>query len=116
MEKEETIFSKIIQRKIPAKIVFENDEILAFYDIAPQAPVHVLIIPKKPIARIEAAETTDAELLGKMLLTAQMLARDFGLAKTGFRLVFNNGPDAGEAVPHLHLHLLGGRKLNWPPG
>jgi histidine triad (HIT) family protein len=113
---EETIFSKIIQRKIPANIIFEDNEVLAFHDIAPQAPVHVLIIPKKPIQRINAAEEQDAELLGKLLLTAQHLARELGLAEKGFRLVFNNGPDAGEAVPHLHLHLLGGRKLQWPPG
>lgn len=113
---EETIFSKIIQRKIPANIIFEDNEVLAFHDIAPQAPVHVLIIPKKPIQRINAAEEQDAKLLGKLLLTAQHVARELGLSEKGFRLVFNNGPDAGEAVPHLHLHLLGGRKLQWPPG
>lgn len=112
----ETLFSKIISRELPAKIAYENEEILAFYDIAPQAPTHILIIPKKVIARIDAAQPDDAQLLGKMLLTAQHIARELGLEKTGYRLVFNNGSDAGEAVPHLHLHLLGGRKLQWPPG
>lgn len=112
----ETLFSKIISRELPAKIAYENEEILAFYDIAPQAPTHILIIPKKAIARIDEAQPADAQLLGKMLLTAQHIARELGLEKTGYRLVFNNGSDAGEAVPHLHLHLLGGRKLQWPPG
>ena len=112
----ETIFSRIIKRELPAKIAYENEEILAFCDIAPKAPTHILIIPKKAIERIDSAQPEDAYLLGKMLLTAQQLARKFGLDKTGYRLVFNNGPDAGEAVPHLHLHLLGGRKMNWPPG
>ena len=112
----ETIFTKIIKREIPAKIVCETEEVLAFHDIAPQAPTHILIIPKNPIERVDVAQDQDAALLGKLILTAQKVARDLGLAKSGYRLVINNGPDAGEAVPHLHLHLLGGRKLNWPPG
>ena len=112
----ETVFTKIIRRELPAKIIFETEDILAFQDIAPKAPTHILIIPKKPIERIDTAQEEDTILLGKLLLTAQHIARDLGLDKTGFRLVINNGPDAGEAVPHLHLHLLGGRKLEWPPG
>ena len=112
----ETVFTKIIRRELPAKIVCETEDILAFHDIAPKAPTHILIIPKKPIERISLTQEEDANLLGKLLLTAQRIAHDLKLDKTGFRLVINNGPDAGEAVPHLHLHLLGGRKLEWPPG
>ena len=97
-------------------IVFEDDQVLAFQDIKPQAPVHVLIIPKKPIPRIAEAKPQDQEVLGWLLLRAAQVAEQLGLSKTGYRLVFNNGPDAGEAVPHLHCHIIGGRKLGWPPG
>lgn len=111
-----TIFAKIIRREIPADIVHEDDLCLAFKDITPQAPVHVLIIPKKPIVRIDVAETQDEALLGHLLTVAPIIAKKLGIAESGFRLVINNGKDAGEAVPHLHVHLLGGRYLNWPPG
>jgi histidine triad (HIT) family protein len=111
-----TLFEKIIAREIPATIVYEDDQVLAFRDIKPQAPVHVLIIPKKPIVRIERASAEDQAVLGHLLLKAGEIARQLGLAGSGFRLVFNNGPDAGEAVPHLHCHLIGGRQLGWPPG
>jgi histidine triad (HIT) family protein len=111
-----TLFEKIITREIPAAIVFEDDQVLAFQDIKPQAPVHVLIIPKKPIPRIAEAKPQDQEVLGWLLLRAAQVAEQLGLSKTGYRLVFNNGPDAGEAVPHLHCHIIGGRKLGWPPG
>jgi histidine triad (HIT) family protein len=111
-----TLFEKIITREIPAVIVFEDDQVLAFQDIKPQAPVHVLIIPKKPIPRIAEAKPQDQEVLGWLLLRAAQVAEQLGLSKTGYRLVFNNGPDAGEAVPHLHCHIIGGRKLGWPPG
>ncbi|PAW80084.1 MAG: histidine triad nucleotide-binding protein [Verrucomicrobia bacterium Tous-C9LFEB] len=112
----ETIFSKIIRREIPADIVFEDDHCLAFRDIAPQAPTHILVIPKKPIERVALAATDDAPLLGHLLATAATIAKQVGIAESGFRLVINNGPNGGEAVPHLHVHLLGGRALNWPPG
>ena len=111
-----TLFEKIIAREIPASIVFEDEQLLAFRDIKPQAPVHVLIIPKKPIPRIGEAKPEDHAIVGHLLLKAAEVADRLGLTGTGYRLVFNNGPDAGEAVPHLHCHILGGRKLGWPPG
>ena len=111
-----SIFERIIRREIPATIIYEDDRALAFRDIAPQAPVHLLVIPKKPIERISLAGDDDEALLGHLLLVARRVAREQGLAATGYRLVINNGPDGGEAVPHLHLHVLGGRKMNWPPG
>lgn len=111
-----TLFEKIIAREIPAEIVYEDDLVLAFWDIKPQAPTHVLIIPKKPIVRISEAKPEDAEILGHLLLKAGEVAEKLGLKTDGYRLVFNNGRDAGEAVPHLHCHILGGRKMEWPPG
>jgi histidine triad (HIT) family protein len=111
-----TLFEKIIAHEIPASIVYEDDLVVAFRDIKPQAPVHVLIIPKKPIPRMAEAKPEDQPVLGHLLLKAAEVANRLGLAQSGFRLVFNNGPDAGEAVPHLHCHILGGRHLGWPPG
>tara|TARA_B100000586_G_C19858139_1_gene321646 strand:+ start:160 stop:498 length:339 start_codon:yes stop_codon:yes gene_type:complete len=111
-----TLFEKIIAREIPAEIIYEDDLVLAFNDINPKAPTHVLIIPKKPIPRIAEAEPEDHQMLGHLLLKAREVASELGLQKKGFRLVFNNGPDAGETVPHLHLHILGGREMTWPPG
>lgn len=111
-----TLFEKIIAREIPATIVFEDDLVLAFRDINPKAPTHVLIIPKKPIPRIADAKPEDHQVLGHLLLKAAEVARHLGLGESGYRLVLNNGPHAGEAVPHLHCHILGGRKLGWPPG
>lgn len=111
-----TLFEKIIAREIPADIVFEDDQVIAFRDISPKAPTHVLIIPKKPIPRISEAKPEDHQVLGHLLLKAGEVAEKLGLKAGGYRLVFNNGPDAGEAVPHLHCHILGGRKMNWPPG
>jgi histidine triad (HIT) family protein len=111
-----TLFEKIIAREIPADIVYEDDLVLAFNDINPQAPTHVLVIPKKPIARIAEAEPEDHQVLGHLLLKAREIAADLGLHENGFRLVINNGKDGGESVPHLHLHILGGRAMTWPPG
>ena len=111
-----TLFEKIIAREIPADIVYEDDLVIAFNDINPKAPIHVLIIPKKPIARIAEAETEDHQVLGHLLLKAREVAGELGLHEKGFRLVFNNGADAGETVPHLHLHILGGRAMTGPPG
>jgi histidine triad (HIT) family protein len=111
-----TLFEKIIAREIPADIIDEDDSIIAFRDIKPAAPVHVLIVPKKPIPRIADAEEMDQAVLGHLILKAAELANKLGLTKSGYRLVINNGPDAGESVPHLHLHILGGRSLSWPPG
>lgn len=111
-----TIFEKIIAREIPARIVYETDEVIAFHDVDPKAPVHVLIVPKQVIERIGAAEVQHASLLGKLLLAGQEVARRTGVDQTGYRLVINHGADAGESVPHLHVHLLGGRALAWPPG
>jgi len=111
-----TLFEKIIAREIPAKILYEDELVLAFQDIKPQAPTHVLIIPKKPIPRIAEARPEDGPVLGHLLLKAAALAKELGVGQTGFRLVFNNGPHAGEAVPHLHCHIIGGRALGWPPG
>ena len=111
-----TLFEKIITREIPARIIFEDKDVLAFHDIKPQAPIHVLVIPKKHVSRIAQTEPDDAALLGKLLLTARDLAQQLGSAQSGFRLVINNGPNGGETVPHLHVHLLGGRPMTWPPG
>ena len=110
-----TIFEKIIAREIPAKIVHEDDDVLAFQDVNPQAPVHVLIVPKKVIPRLADASASDEALLGKLLLAARKIATELGLTN-GYRVVINNGPDAGESVPHLHVHVLGKRALAWPPG
>jgi histidine triad (HIT) family protein len=110
-----TIFTKILQREIPAKIVYEDDHCLAFHDISPQAPVHVLVIPKREITGLSAIGPADAPLLGHLLTVVSRLAADLGLAD-GYRVVVNNGADGGQSVDHLHFHLLGGRKLTWPPG
>lgn len=113
---EKTLFEKIRDREIPADIVHQDERCTAFRDISPQAPVHILIVPNKPVPRVGMAETGDEAVLGHLLLTAAEIARHEGVADTGYRLVINNGPHAGEAVPHLHVHLLGGRQLDWPPG
>jgi len=113
---EKTLFEKIRDREIPADIVHEDDHCLAFRDISPQAPVHILVVPKKPIPRIAAANGDNADLLGRLLIAASSVAAQQGVAESGFRLVINNGRDGGETVPHLHVHLLGGRALDWPPG
>ena len=111
-----TLFEKIIRREIPASVVYEDPEIIAFHDIDPKAPVHVLIVPKRVISRIGLAKESDAHLLGRLLLASQHIATLLGVVDSGYRLVINHGPNAGESVPHLHVHLLGGRALNWPPG
>ena len=110
-----TIFQRIIDREIPAKIEHEDDLCIVLHDIQPQAPVHLLIIPKKLIPRVGEATPVDQALLGHLLLTAGALAKKLNLGN-GFRLVINNGPDGGESVPHLHVHLLAKRPLAWPPG
>jgi histidine triad (HIT) family protein len=114
-ETTETIFSKIIRREIPADIVYEDDLVLAFKDVNPQAPVHILVIPKKPIPKLADAESPDHALLGHLLLTVKRVAQQVGL-DNGYRVVINTGADGGQTVDHLHLHILGGRHLGWPPG
>ena len=111
-----TIFEKIIAREIPAKIIWEDERAVAFHDVNPQAPVHVLIVPKKAIPRLRDATDDDRTILGQLLLAARDVARMLGIEEGGYRVVINSGPDAGESVPHLHLHLLGKRALGWPPG
>lgn len=111
----ETIFSKIIRREIPADIVYEDEFAIAFRDVSPQAPIHILVIPKKPITRLSESEQEDETLLGHLLKVVQQVAVQEKLDQ-GFRVVINNGEDGGQTVDHLHLHLLGGRSLNWPPG
>ena len=115
MSAPKTLFQRIADREIPAKLIHEDEFCVAFHDIAPQAPVHVLIVPRKAVPRLAEASAEDRELLGHLLLVAARLAASLNLAK-GFRLPLNNGPDGGESVPHLHVHLLGGRALGWPPG
>ena len=110
-----TIFEKIIAGQIPAKIIWEDDDAVAFHDVNPQAPVHVLIVPKKVVPRLADAKDEERSLLGKLLLVARDLAKKLELSN-GYRVVINSGPDAGESVPHLHVHLLGKRALSWPPG
>ena len=111
-----TIFEKIVRREIPADIIWEDADVLAFRDVNPQAPVHVLIVPKRVVPRLADATPADEALLGKLLLAARAVAEKLDLVKSGYRVVINSGPDAGESVPHLHLHVLGKRALAWPPG
>jgi histidine triad (HIT) family protein len=115
---DKTIFQKIIDREIPAPLVYEDDLVAAFNDINPAAPTHILIVPKKVIPRVGEAEVEDQATLGALLLAAGKIAEKLGIKprEKGFRLVINHGADAGESVPHLHVHLLAGRRLNWPPG
>ena len=111
----DTIFSKIIRREIPADIVYEDDLALAFRDINAQAPTHILVIPKKPIPKLDDANSEDQSLLGHLLLTVKNIAQQAGLGN-GYRVVINNGNDGGQTVDHLHLHILGDRQMVWPPG
>jgi histidine triad (HIT) family protein len=110
-----TLFQKIIDREIPAKIEYEDEQCVVLHDIQPQAPVHLLIVPKKLIPRVSEAVPADEAVLGHLLLVAQQMAKQLNL-EHGFRLVINNGPHASESVPHLHVHLLAKRQMNWPPG
>jgi len=112
----DNIFAKIIRKEIPAKIVYEDDRVLAFRDVEPKASTHILIVPKKDIARVSEALAEDEPVLGHLLTVAAEIARKEGIEGTGYRLVINNGAHAGESVAHLHLHLLGGRPMDWPPG
>ena len=112
----ETIFLKIARGEVPAKIVYEDDQCIAFHDIAGKAPVHVLVIPKKPIESLEQIEEQDAALLGHIWVTIPKIARQLDLAEGGYRVVVNCGRDGGQSVDHLHFHLLGGRPMHWPPG
>ena len=110
-----TVFQQIIDGEIPADIVYEDDRCLAFRDVSPQAPVHVLVIPRKPIVSLAELEDEDEALMGHLVVVARRVALDLGL-ENGFRTVINSGPDGGQSVDHLHLHVLGGRGLAWPPG
>lgn len=112
---DKTIFQRIIDRDMPADIVYEDDRCLAFRDVSPQAPTHVLVIPKRPIKSLDELTEADGALAGHLLLVLRMLAKRLGL-NGGYRMVANCGPDAGQSVDHLHFHLLGGRPLGWPPG
>lgn len=111
-----TIFKRIIDREIPADVVYEDDECLAFRDVSPQAPVHVLVIPKKEIVSADAIGDDDAKLLGHLWVTIGKIARQLGIAESGYRVVTNCGKQGGQSVDHLHFHILGGRQLDWPPG
>lgn len=111
-----TLFQKIADKEIPSTLIYEDTQVLAFKDIDPQAPTHVLIVPRKPIPRVAEAKPEDHQVLGHLLLKAAEVARTLGLEESGYRLVFNNGAHGGESVPHLHCHILGGRQMKWPPG
>ncbi|AKG20653.1 histidine triad nucleotide-binding protein [Calothrix sp. 336/3] len=115
MTTQDTIFSKIIRKEIPADIVYEDELALAFRDIHPQAPVHILVIPKKPIPKLADAEPEDHKILGHLLMIVKRVAQEAGL-DNGYRVVINTGEDGGQTVYHLHLHILGGRQMAWPPG
>jgi histidine triad (HIT) family protein len=112
----DTIFGKIIRKEIPAKIIFEDEQCLAFHDVSPQAPVHVLVIPKKPIESLVQLQASDAPLLGHLWTVIAQVAAELKLADAGYRVVVNCGRDGGQSVDHLHFHILGGRSLKWPPG
>jgi histidine triad (HIT) family protein len=111
-----TIFTKIINRELPAKIVYEDDKCLAFHDIDPQAPVHIIVITKKEIPTMNDVKEEDEELIGHLFFKAAAIAKKQGLAENGYRLVVNTGRDGGQSVYHIHVHILGGRLLSWPPG
>jgi histidine triad (HIT) family protein len=113
---EKCIFCEIAEKRIQSNIVYEDETVVAFKDIHPQAPVHVLIIPKKHISGVTTIREGDTDLAGHLFMVSRQLAKDFSVYQCGFRLIVNSGPDAGQAVDHLHMHLLGGRKLGWPPG
>lgn len=112
---ENCIFCKIARQEIPAKLVYEDDTIVAFHDVNPGAPVHILVIPRKHIPGIMAL-SDDTDLIGNIMMVVKKLAQETGIAESGFRVVVNSGEDAGQSVPHIHFHLLGGRHLKWPPG
>lgn len=111
----DTIFGKIIRKEIPVSLLHEDDKCIAFPDIAPQAPTHILVVPKKPIVQLSKAEECDSALLGHLMLVAKKCAEQAGLSK-GYRIVINDGPDGGQSVYHIHIHVLGGRQMGWPPG
>lgn len=111
-----TVFSRIVKGEIPARIVYDDERVLAFHDVSPKAPTHVLVIPKREIPRLSNATEADEALLGHLLLVARKVARELGLDEKGYRVVINTGEDGGQSVEHLHLHVLGGRALAWPPG
>ncbi len=113
---EKTLFQKIADKEIPAAIVYEDELCVAFRDIAPAAPVHVLLVPRKPLPSIAAAMDEDAALLSHLMLKVSEIARAEGIAEAGFRTVINTGDNGGQTVPHLHIHIIGGRSLQWPPG
>ena len=110
------IFCKIVNKEMKSQIIHEDEEILVFHDINPQAPVHVLVVPKKHISLITEMHEEDQKMFGKMIYIAKEVAQELGIASSGFRLVLNNGPDANQTVPHIHLHVIGGRRMGWPPG
>jgi histidine triad (HIT) family protein len=110
------LFCRIVNGSIPARLAHQDDQTLAFHDIDPRAPVHVLIIPRKHIAAVDQLREGDAEIMGQLFMVARRLARELGVADSGYRMVVNNGRDAGQSVDHIHMHLLGGRPLKWPPG
>jgi len=112
----DTIFGKIANGEVPADLVYEDDDVVAFRDLSPQAPTHLLVIPRKPIRSLNEAEPDDAELLGQLLLTAAKVAKQEGIADDGYRTVINCNAGGGQTVYHLHLHVIGGRPLQWPPG
>ena len=112
----DTIFTKIINKEIPADILYEDDDVIAFRDVNPQAPVHFLVIPKQPIATVNDIQPDQAELVGKMVLTAAKVAAEEGIAEDGYRLVMNTNEQGGQVVFHIHLHVMGGRRMTWPPG
>lgn len=110
------IFCRIVAGSIPARLAHEDDDTLAFHDIDPRAPVHVLIVPRRHIPAVAGLQAADAEVMGRLFMVAAKLARELGVADSGYRMVVNNGADAGQSVDHVHMHLLGGRPLKWPPG
>ncbi|XP_044069317.1 histidine triad nucleotide-binding protein 1 [Siniperca chuatsi] len=111
----DTIFGKIVRKEIPANIIYEDDQCVAFPDVSPQAPTHILVVPKKPIVQLSQAEDSDAALLGHLMIVAKKCAQEAGLSK-GYRIVINDGPEGGQSVYHIHIHVLGGRRMGWPPG
>ena len=112
----ECIFCRIVERTIPSKIVFEDDQVVAFEDVNPQAPVHVLVVPRRHVASIAELQAADAGLLGHLMVTGAAIAKQKGIAESGYRAVVNTGKNGGQTVFHLHLHVLGGRPMHWPPG